>query len=366
MKNNKKDYKKSIVSFSSSVMAIIAGLLFGLIILLASNPSQAIAGFFTILQGGLVNGMTGIGQTINLAIPIIMTGLAVGFAFKTGLFNIGAAGQFTIGSFVAVFVGIKFSFLPPVIHFIVALLLAGLAGGLWGAIPGALKAVANVNEVISSIMTNYIAIFFVNMMIPKLELYDQLKNQTLPVLASAKTPRVGLDVMFPEANLDIGLLVAIIAVIIIYIIIEKTTFGFELKACGMNKDASRYAGINDKRNIILAMAISGVLAGMGGALMYLGSTGKYMQVVDIIAPEGFNGISVALLGVSHPIGILFAGLFIAHITVGGYNLQLLNFVPEVIDMIVAAIIYCGAFSLLFKNIIVKLFFNKKDKKGEDK
>ena len=181
MKKNKKDFKKSVISFSSSVMAIIAGLLFGLIILLASNPSQAVAGFFTILQGGLVNGMTGIGQTINLAIPIIMTGLAVGFAFKTGLFNIGAAGQFTIGAFVAVFAGIKFSFLPPVIHFIVALLLAGLAGGLWGAIPGTLKAIANVNEVISSIMTNYIAIFFVNMMIPKLGLYDQLKNQTLPV-----------------------------------------------------------------------------------------------------------------------------------------------------------------------------------------
>ena len=130
MKKNKKDFKKSVISFSSSVMAIIAGLLFGLIILLASNPSQAVAGFFTILQGGLVNGMTGIGQTINLVIPIIMTGLAVGFAFKTGLFNIGAAGQFTIGAFVAVFAGIKFSFLPPVIHFIVALLLASLAGGL--------------------------------------------------------------------------------------------------------------------------------------------------------------------------------------------------------------------------------------------
>lgn len=365
MKNNNKNFQKSIISFSSSIMAILAGLIFGLIILLVSNAKQASAGFITILQGGLVNGMTGIGQTVNLAVPIIMTGLAVGFAFRTGLFNIGAAGQFTLGSFVAVLVGIKFTFLPPVIHFIVALILAGITGGLWGFIPGFLKAVANVNEVISSIMTNYIGIFFVNMMIPKLKLYDQLKNQTLPVAESAKTPRLGLDILFPDANLDMALLIVIMAVVIIYIIIEKTTFGFELKACGMNKDASRYAGINDKKNIILAMSISGVLAGIGGALMYLGSTGKYMQVLDVIAPEGFNGISVALLGVSNPIGILFAGLFIAHITVGGYNLQLLSFVPEVIDMIVAAIIYCGAFSLVFKTIILKLFFDKKDKK-EDK
>lgn len=364
MKSNNKNIQKSIISFSSSIMAIIVGLIFGLAILIISNPNQAATGFGIILKGGLANGMRGIGQTINLAVPIIMTGLSVGFAFRTGLFNIGAAGQFTLGSFVAVLVGIKFNFLPPVIHFMVALVLAGVAGGLWGFIPGFLKATANVNEVISSIMTNYIGIFFVNMMIPRLKLYDQLKNQTLPVSMSARTPRLGMDKLFPDVSLDMAIIIVMIAVAIIYIIIEKTTFGFELKACGMNKDASRYAGINDKKNIVLAMVISGVLAGLGGALMYLGSTGKYMQVLDVIAPEGFNGISVALLGVSNPIGIFFAGLFIAHITVGGYNLQLLNFVPEVIDMIVAAIIYCGAFSLVFKSIITKLFFNKKDKKED--
>lgn len=358
MKNNK-NMQKSIISFSSSIMAIIVGLIFGLIILIASNASEAMEGFSIILKGGLGNGARGIAQTINLAVPIIMTGLSVGFAFRTGLFNIGAAGQFTLGSFVAVLIGVKFTFLPPVIHFIVAILCAAIAGGLWGFIPGFLKATSNVNEVISSIMTNYIGIFFVNMMIPKLKLYDQLKNQTLPVAMSARTPKLGMDKIFSGANIDMSILIVMLSVAIIYIIIEKTTFGFELKACGMNKDASRYAGINDKKNIILAMVISGVLAGIGGALMYLGSTGKYMQVLDVIAAEGFNGISVALLGVSNPIGIFFAGLFIAHITVGGYNLQLLSFVPEVIDMIVAAIIYCGAFSLVFKSIIVKLFFNRK-------
>lgn len=364
---NNKNFQKSFISFSASLMAIIAGLLFGLIILLLSNPSQAFQAFGIIVEGGFKSGVSGISQTINLAIPIIMTGLAVGFAFRTGLFNIGAAGQFTIGSFVAVLVGVKFTFLPPVLHFLVALVLAGIAGGLWGFIPGFLKATANVNEVIASIMTNYIGIFFVNMMIPKLKLYDQLKNQTLPVAKSARTPRMGLDNIFPaDANLDMALILVIVAVIVVYIIIEKTTFGFELKACGMNKDASKYAGIDDKKNIILSMSIAGVLAGLGGALMYLGHTGKYMQLLDIIAAEGFNGISVALLGVSNPIGILFAGLFIAHITVGGYNIQILDFTPEVIDMIVAAIIYCGAFSLIFKSIITKLFFGKNEKLKEDK
>lgn len=362
--NSKKNIQKSLIGFASSIMAILAGLLFGFIILLISNSGEALAGFKTILQGGMMSGSRGIGQTVNLAVPIIMTGLSVGFAFKTGLFNIGAAGQFTVGSFVAVLVGVKFTFLPPGLHFVAAFLLAGVAGGLWGFIPGILKAKANVNEVIASIMTNYIGIFLVNMMIPKLKIYDPLKNQTLPVAASARTPRLGLDKLFPDTKLDMALLLVILTVIIVYIIIEKTTFGFELKACGMNKDASRYAGINDNKNIILSMSLSGVLAGLGGALMYLGSTGKYMQVLDVIAAEGFNGISVALLGVSNPIGILFAGLFIAHITVGGYNLQLLSFTPEVIDMIVAAIIYCGAFSLLFKTVIIRLFFNKREKKGE--
>ncbi len=366
MKN--KNFQKSFISFASSLMAIISGLLFGLIILLLSNSKEAMPAFGIILQGGFRNGISSISQTVNFAVPIIMTGLAVGFAFRTGLFNIGAAGQFTVGSFVAVLVGVGCTFLPPVIHFFAALILAGIAGGIWGFIPGILKAFANVNEVISSIMTNYIGIFFVNMMIPKLKLYDQLKNQTLPIAKSARTPRLFFDNIFPpDTNLDMGLIIVIVAVIAVYIIIEKTTFGFELKACGMNKDASRYAGIDDKKNIILSMVIAGTLAGLGGALMYLGHTGKYMQVLDVIAAEGFSGISVALLGVSNPIGILFAGIFIAHITIGGYNIQILNFTPEIIDMIVAAIIYCGAFSPVFKRIIDMAFFGKKENaKKEDK
>lgn len=348
------------MNFSSSILAIICGLLFGLIILLASNPGQAFYGFMMVLQGGFTDGIQGIGQMLYLATPIIMTGLSVGFAFKTGLFNIGSSGQFTAGAFAAVFVGVKFTFLPAGVHCFVALLAALLAGALWGFVPGFLKAFFNVNEVIASIMMNYIGMYLVNMLIQK-TVYDQVKNQTLPVAAGANLPKAGLDKLFPGTNINIGILIAILFVVLIYIILNKTTFGYELKACGKNPDASKYAGVNEKRNIVLSMVIAGALSGIGGALLYLANSGKYMQVLDVIAPEGFSGISVALLGLSNPVGILFAGLFIGHITVGGYNMQLFDFVPEVIDIIIAAIIYCGALSLLFRTVIYKIQMRKSKK-----
>ena len=352
---------KKILNIAPSILAILCGLIFGLIILLFTNPSNALSGFLTILQGGFVDGMPGVGQMLYIATPIIMTGLSVGFAFKTGLFNIGASGQFTMGAFIAVYIGVKWTWVPAPIHWLVALIGAAIGGAIWGMIPGILKAWRNVNEVISSIMMNYIGMYLVNYMI-QTAIYDQVKNQSQPVAKSAIIPKAGLDKIFSTNNLNIGIFIAILFVIIVYILIEKTTFGFELKACGLNPDASKYAGINSKRNIVLSMVISGVLAGIGGGLLYLAGSGKYMQVLDIIAPEGFNGISVALLGLSNPIGILFSGLFIGYITVGGSNMQLFGFSPEIIDIIIAAIIYCGAFSLLFKSVIEKII--KKGKKEE--
>ncbi len=364
MKNKLQNLTKSagFFSFASSIMAICCGLLFGLIILLISNPSQAFNGFSMILMGGFTDGIKGIGDVLYYATPIIMTGLAVGFAFKTGLFNIGASGQFTMGAFAAIYVGVKWTFVPDGIHWLVALIMALLAGALWGAVPGLLKAFFNVNEVISAIMMNYIGMYLVNFLVQN-TVYDQLKNQSMPVAESANLPKAGLDVIFPGTNITIGILIVILCVVVIHIILNKTTFGYELKACGHNPDASKYAGINSKRNIVLSMMISGALAGLGGALLYLAGSGKYLQVLDVIAPEGFSGISVALLGLSNPIGILFAGLFIGHITVGGYNMQLFDFVSEAIDIIIAAIVYCGALSLLFKTILAK-FTARKAKKAE--
>jgi ABC-type uncharacterized transport system permease subunit len=349
-------------SFLSSILAIAAGLLFGLIILLSSNPKEAFPAFLMILLGGFTDGMSGLGQVLYLATPIILTGLSVGFAFKTGLFNIGASGQFTFGAFVAVYIGVKWTFLPAGTHWIVALIGAMIAGALWGMVPGLLKAYYNVNEVITSIMMNYIGMYLVNMLIVN-NVYDSIKNQSKPVAKTAIIPKGGLDKLFHTSNMNISIIVAIIMVIIVYIILNKTTFGYELKACGHSPSASKYAGINAKRNIVLSMVIAGALSGLGGGLLYLAGSGKYLQVLDVLAPQGFSGISVALLGMSNPIGVLFAGLFIGHITVGGYNVQLYSFVPEVIDIIISAIIYCGAFALFFKTMFER--FRKKDV-SEDK
>ena len=366
MKNKKRNIfqGEGMTSFCSSILAIICGLLFGLIILLASNPSQAYGGFMMILQGGFTDGIQGIGQMFYYATPIIMTGLSVGFAFQTGLFNIGAPGQFTVGAYVAVLIGVKCTFLPAGLHCLVAIVGAALAGALWGMVPGLLKAFRNVNEVIASIMMNYIGMYMVNMLIQR-TIYDQVKNQSMAVASTANLPKAGLDKIFPNSDINVGILIVIAFVILIYVILNRTTFGYELKACGKNPNASKYAGINAKRNIVLSMVIAGALSGVGGALLYLANSGKYLQVLDIIAPEGFSGISVALLGMSNPIGILFAGLFIGHLTVGGYNMQLFDFAPEVIDMIIAAIIYCGALSLLFRGMIHKIQAGK-SKKQTDK
>lgn len=353
MRRNKLLQVEGFTSFLSSLTAIAAGLLVGLVILLISNSKDAFPAFLVILKGGFLDGAKGLGNVIYYAVPIIMTGLSVGFAFKTGLFNIGASGQFTCGAFVAIYIGVKWGFLPPEIHWLVALTGAMVAGALWGSVPGLLKAYFNVNEVITSIMMNYIGMYLVNMTIVK-TVYDSLKNQTKPVMKSAMLPKMGFDKLFNNSNVNIGIIIVILSVLVVYIILQKTTFGYELKACGSNKNASKYAGINEKKNIILSMVIAGALSGLGGGLLYLSGSGKYIHVLDVLAPEGFSGISVALLGMSHPIGILFSGLFIAHLTVGGFNIQLYNFVPEVIDMIIAVIIYCGAFALLFKQIINKM------------
>jgi simple sugar transport system permease protein len=356
------------VNAASSVLAICVGLLFGLVILLVSNSKEALQGLAIILKGGFSGQAKGIGQTLYYATPIIMTGLSVGFAFKTGLFNIGASGQFIVGAFVAILIGVKLQ-LPESLawaHWIIALLGAMIAGGLWALIPGLFKAYLNVNVVISCIMMNYIGMYGVNYLI-KQNVYDSLKALSQNVAPSAVIPKWGLDKIFynltgnfkDTSTVNAGFIFAVVAAIIIYIVLNKTVFGYELKACGYNRFASKYAGINEKRSIVFSMVIAGMLSGLGGGLLYLcGANGRRIKVVDVLAPEGFNGIPVALLGLSNPIGIIFAALFVAHITMGGEFLQKLDYVPEVIDIIIAAIIYFSAFSLLLRTVIVKLLKGK--------
>jgi simple sugar transport system permease protein len=349
--------KEGFLNFSASFGAVILGLLVGFIILLISNPSQAVNGFLTILAGGFSGGASGIGQVLYLATPIILTGLSVGFAFKTGLFNIGAPGQFILGAYAAVYIGVRWTAIPSQYLWIVALLGSIIAGALWGLVPGILKALRNVNEVITSIMMNYIGMYLVNYLIVQ-TVYDSTRNQTLPTATSI--PKWGLDKIFSGSGVNGGFFIAILCVVVIYILLNKTTFGYELKACGFNKEASRYAGINAKKSIILSMVIAGALAGLGGGLLYLAGTGTYISVVDTLAAEGFNGIPVALLGLSNPIGIFIAGIFIAYLNQGGFYMQRFDFVPEVIDIIIAVIIYCSAFALVLKNFIEKIRTKKKE------
>lgn len=362
-------------SVASSIFAIIIGLIVGFIILLISNPANAGKGFYTMLFGVVGAGGRGMGQVLYFATPLIMTGLSVGFAFKTGLFNIGASGQFIMGAVTAIFVGVHWTFLPAPLHWIVALLMAAIVGGLWGFIPGLLKAYLNVHEVIATIMMNYIGMYLANYLV-KTYTFNPTKNMSCDVEPSAVLPAVGLDKIFSTTTggyvdksiVNIGIIIAIASAILIYIVMEKTIFGFELKAVGHNPSASKYAGINEKRNIVLSMAIAGALSGLGGGLLYLsGPSGRHVNVLDELAPEGFNGIPVALLGLSNPIGIIFSAIFISYLNQGGTYLQSLNYIPEVINMIIAVIIYFSAFSLIFRKIVpslIKKYEGKKAKKAE--
>ncbi|MDR1838611.1 MAG: ABC transporter permease [Treponema sp.] len=349
------------VNALSSVTAIFVGLLAGFLILFASNASQALAGFWAIISSGF-SSMRELGQVLYFATPIIMTGLSVGFASRTGLFNIGAAGQFIVGAYAAVLVGVKCDFLPGHLHWIAALAAAMLAGAFWGYIPGLFKASFNVNEVISCIMMNYTGTYLVNFLITK-TIFDSLRNQSMRVAGTANLPKMGMDNEFRDgfnvSSANAGIFIAVLFAVFIFLILEKTSFGYELKACGFNREAARYAGINEKQSIILSMSIAGALSGLGGALLYLAGSGKGITVVDVLAQEGFNGIPVALLGLNNPLGIIFSGLLVAYLNVGGFNMQLYNFAPQVIEIIVGVIIYFSAFAL-----IVRGFFNSpKKRKG---
>ena len=345
---------KSFITILASVISIVVGLLIGFILLIVFNPAYAVGGLGSIISKGL-SSPDKFAKVLYQAAPLIMTGLSVGFAFKTGLFNIGATGQYTVGAFCALVCGIQFQ-----MPWWVCLIAAMIGGAIWGFIPGICKALFNVNEVITSIMFNWLGLFMVNLLLNNMPvmLADHWgasnKDRTAALAsanASAIIPKLGLDKLLKSNYMNISIFLAILIAILIFIILEKMTFGYELKACGFNKDASIYAGINAKRNIVLSMVISGALAGIGGGIYYLSGTAQY-TIVKSLLTMGFNGIPVALLGASSPIGIIFAALFISYIQVGGEALQP-EYAKEIIDIIIAVIIYLSAFSLLVKNILGK-------------
>lgn len=349
-------------AFTAALLSIAFGLIFGFIVMLIASPAESWYGFITMLFGG----MSTMGDVFYFATPILMTGLSVGFAFKMGLFNIGASGQYTMGMFFALYAAFMFD-VPDSMRWIVGIL-AGMVGGmLWGFIPGILKALANVNEVITSIMFNYIGMFLVDMMIMKNStMYISTKTRTQYLPESAKIPTLGV----PNSAVNYSIIFAVLIAVILYIILNKTTFGYELKATGFNKHASKYAGMNDKRNTILTMLIAGGLAGLGGAFNYLapstiaGSCVQY-EPINIIAANGFNGIAVALLGASNPIGIIFSALFISYIQRGGTQVSIFfGYKPEIIDVVISVIIYFSAFAMLINAGVARMIKKRKQEKEE--
>ena len=353
-----------VVGVLASLLSIVIGLVLGFILLVVLNPGASLEGMKAMMTTGFAS-MDKLGKVLYQAAPLMMCGLSVGFAFKTGLFNIGAPGQYTMGSFFALLCAIQFQ-LP----WFVCLLAAAIGGAIWGIFPGLFKAYFNVNEVITSIMFNWIGLYLVNELVYQNgtgPMYDVRNTRTLNLgknadLAQSVIPDFGLNKLYQTNSTTIAIFLAAVVAILIWVVLNKTTFGYELKAVGLNKSAARYAGINEKKNIILSMAIAGALAGFGAGLFYLSNVGQWNPLNSTSLPAmGFNGISVALLASSNPIGTIFSALFISHISVGGTFLSTKYYPTEIADLISGIIIYLCAFSMLFRGKIQKLLFKNADK-----
>ena len=363
----------------ASVISIIVGLAVGsLIVLIVGLVSDQISGrstwdgirlvFMGILStgrdaaGNLSFGFnpTSIGNMLFRATPLIMTGLSVAVAFKTGLFNIGAPGQYLMGTMASLMLalGIPSEVVPPALIWVIAFLGGVAAGAIWGAIPGLLNAYLNINVVLASIMTNWIAANVVTWGFDISNFKNVIEGTKSAYVYRTEyndvmTPKFGLDELFPGSQVNGGIIIAILIAILMYVIMTKTTLGYQLKACGSNRHAARYAGIKDKRNIVLSMAIAGGLAGAGAALYYLsGNTEFYWQTYQSLPDTGFNGIPVALLAANNPIGVIFTGMFMSMLDVAGTQLTALTpFNEYITDVVIAVIVYLSAFSLVIKMLL---------------
>ena len=377
----KKEGTKSVMA---SLIAILIGLAVGAVIILIVgifNPSLGMKGALEGVQlvfGGLFStgrdaagaltfgfNSTNMGNMLFRATPLILTGLSVAVAFKTGLFNIGAPGQYLMGTAATLILALSIptEVVPAPLVWVIAFVGGSLAGAIWGCIPGLVKAFLNINEVLACIMTNWIAANLVTWLFDNGSLFENLQNhventKTAYIYKTSfngvQTAKLGLDKLFPGSQVNGGIIVAIIIAILVFILMTKTTLGYQLKACGANRHAARYAGIADKRNIVLSMAIAGALSGAAASLYYLsGNTEFYWtSAYQTLPATGFNGIPVALLAASHPIGVIFAGCFMSMLDIVGLQLTNLTAYNEYItDVIIAIIVYLSAFSLVIRMLI---------------
>ena len=363
----------------ASILSILIGLAVGSIIVLivgltSSNLSgrSAWEGIRLVLFGILSTGRdaagslsfgfnpTSVGNMLFRATPLIMTGLSVAVAYKTGLFNIGAPGQYLMGTMASLMLalGIPSDVVPPALIWVIAFLGGMAAGAVWGAIPGLAKAYLNINEVLASIMTNWIAANLVTWAFDVSKFKNVVESTKSAYVYKTtfngvETPKFGMDELFPGSQVNGGIIIAILIAILMYVIMTKTTLGYQLKACGSNRHAARYAGIKDKRNIVLSMAIAGALAAGGASLYYLsGNTEFYWSTYQSLPDTGFNGIPVALLAANNPIGVIFTGIFMSMLDIAGVQLTALTPYNEYItDVIIATIVYLSAFSLVIKMLL---------------
>ncbi len=372
----RKDGTKSV---ASSLISILVGLAVGAIIILIMGVASDNLGLRSAWEairleflglfstgrgdgGSLTFGFNPVnmGNMLFRATPLILTGLSVAVAYKTGLFNIGAPGQYLMGTAATLMLalGIPTSAVPAPLVWVIAFVGGILAGAIWGCIPGLVKAFLNINEVLACIMTNWIAANLVSWIFDGSSFRNTTENTKSAYIYmtshnGVQTAKMGLDSIFPNSQVNGGILIAIVIAILMYILMNKTTLGYQLKACGSNRHAARYAGIADKRNIVLSMAIAGGLSGAAAALYYLsGNTEFFWNTYQSLPDTGFNGIPVALLAVSNPIGVIFTGCFMSMLDIVGQQITNLTPYNEYIsDVIVATIVYLSAFSLLIKMLL---------------
>ena len=376
--------KPAIQSIIASLICIVGGLLVGFIVLLLMAAfskdipvSEAFKGILIVLSGPAAAGnakdiLFTCGNMLFTATPLIMTGLSVSLAFKTGLFNIGAPGQYLMGAMGSLLVALSIpqGSMPSWLVWILAFLTGTALGVLWGAIPGFFKAKFNVNEVIVCILTNWIAanvvswVFYANQQ--KFVNIAETKTNFIRKTVSngVSTATFGLDKLFAGSYLDISIIIVCVIAILLYVMLNKTTFGYELRACGYNRNASKYAGMNEKRNIMLSMAIAGGLAACGAALWCLNGQQDFKwNTYQSLPNVGFNGIPAALLASNNPIGVIFSSIFLRYIDTGGSYLPgETSFNEYVSQLIIAVIIYFAGFSKFIKDLLHKRSM-KKEKAG---
>lgn len=329
--------------------AVLAGLLAGalLMALIGENP---LAGYIALFRGALMN-IERAGNTLATATPLIFTGLSVAFGFRAGLFNIGAAGQMLFGGFCASLVGLSVVLPQPLLLALMALT-AAAAGALWAAVPGLIKARYNVHEVVSTIMFNWMAYWVVYYAVPAfIKGGFETESRQLPPAASLRLD--WLSQLFHGSYINLGLPLALLAVVAAAFLLDRTVLGYELKAVGLNRQAAECAGIDAERGIIAAMLIAGALAGLGGLTLYSG----YATCIQIgvLPSQGIDGIAVALLGANSPWGSLASALFFGLLYSGkGFMNAMTDIPPEVADTIIAIIIYFAATGVLIEKLVARL------------